>query len=66
MTNQTLNHRIANARGPYHGEGRMPSAPTSFELETRYKSTHDTNYSEQYQMPVGGLFHGNNGPQGVL
>ena len=37
----------------------MPSAPAS-ELDRRPESTHDTDYAEQYHMPLRSMFQGNN------
>ena len=66
MSNHIHYNGKPNPRGPYHGEGRMPKAPSSYELETRDESTLYTDYSKLYQMPLAKVFHGNNGREGVL
>ena len=61
MSNHISHNHKPNVRGPYHGEGRMPSAPTGYDLEVRPDSTHSLDYAKQYQMPLGSFRSGNNG-----
>jgi hypothetical protein len=60
---QTANHGEHYARGPFYGDKTMNQSPVTHHI--RYDSLHDTDYAKQYNMPIGEVFHGNNGPQGI-